>query len=571
MSVEMTKYKIGLTFSGNYREQYVEPFAKALLQHGFSQKDVFYDFWHDAEINGPTGGNSLRRIYHKECECVVVLLSPDYKEKNWPGKIEWPVIQELINEGKDEKICLLRVDNAVIGEFEGLFDYQSIAKSIDNLRPDDIAEFIAEKYNIIHVNNLCKESGNKLGMNETVLSHEFGKILYELYQDDGMMHCMYELYQKHASENVFSLSELHLLSIIQDEYVKLYRQFYSTRRVIDTKALDNLLGSKNVILMENNPYLHPWIASYLHFVRADRMYFVKDYDAAIKKYQEAYNKIKAGYADNEPSDNDEQICAYLLNSIGWSYFNRSKDDLDTAIQVYQQLFDEYPDVDTYFFSWRYRRNYGVCLENKLRYLDSIKQYKRALSDFANSEGVNKNIEYKVYLTSCSAMMKYWDETAGKVSGKWVQNTIEKFAKKEVYMTQDAMYDIEAWLELASKRNRNNIDMDNLSPDYYNQRTKLLTYKLMLDPIESHRIEYTSEIQKNLKILENVSPKAMGWHFIKRDANYVLFELATDKDDKEAYFDISWEENQSLDGKGDSNQFGEMLARKKEKYLLSDHI
>ena len=94
---------------------------------------------------------------------------------------------------------------------------------------------------------------------------------------------------------------------------------------------------------------------------------------------------------------------------------------------------------------------------------------------------------------------------------------------------------------------------------------------MLDPIESHRIEYTSEIQKNLKILENVSPKAMGWHFIKRDANYVLFELATDKDDKEAYFDISWEENQSLDGKGDSNQFGEMLARKKEKYLLSDHI
>lgn len=41
----------------------------------------------------------LRRIYSENCNCVVVLQSPDYKERHWTGNVEWRSIEELINMG----------------------------------------------------------------------------------------------------------------------------------------------------------------------------------------------------------------------------------------------------------------------------------------------------------------------------------------------------------------------------------------------------------------------------------------------------------------------------------------
>lgn len=146
MSYEDKRFKIGVTFSGKYREEYIEPICKALLNIGYKKNDIFYDFWHETWLNGPHGDDKLRKIYNQQCDCVVVLLSPDYKERNWTGHIEWSAVKELINTGKDEKICLLGIDKIDIDKIDGLYSNQAIIKFIDNMTPADIADFINGKY-----------------------------------------------------------------------------------------------------------------------------------------------------------------------------------------------------------------------------------------------------------------------------------------------------------------------------------------------------------------------------------------------------------------------------------------
>ena len=149
MKIQVPHFKIGITFSGKYRKQFVEPFCDELLKLGYNKDDIFYDSWHDVLINGVHGDSILRQIYFKNCDCVVVLLSPDYKEKNWTGHIEWSAVKELINTGNDDKICLLRVDSADIGSIDGLYKNQTIAKAIDDMSAPEIAAFIHKKYNML--------------------------------------------------------------------------------------------------------------------------------------------------------------------------------------------------------------------------------------------------------------------------------------------------------------------------------------------------------------------------------------------------------------------------------------
>lgn len=172
MNSSIKNFKIGITFSGKYRENYVEPLCNQLLNLGYTKDDIFYDAWHEELINGVHGDAMLQNIYFKYCQCVVVLLSPDYKDKNWTGHIEWSSVKELINTGRDRKICLLRVDSANIGKIDGLYQNQAIAKAIDDITAKDIAEFIDKKYKLIISNNLTPSYTNaELSSSNKRLSH----------------------------------------------------------------------------------------------------------------------------------------------------------------------------------------------------------------------------------------------------------------------------------------------------------------------------------------------------------------------------------------------------------------
>ncbi len=151
MGNDIPHFKIGITFSGKYRKKIVEPIVYALLDRQFSKDDIFYDFWHQVLINGVNGDNTIREIYRNRCDCVVVLLSPDYKERNWPGHIEWSAIKELINTGDEKKLCLLGIDTDAdkVDEIDGLYANQAIFQPIDNMSPAAIADFINQKYHMI--------------------------------------------------------------------------------------------------------------------------------------------------------------------------------------------------------------------------------------------------------------------------------------------------------------------------------------------------------------------------------------------------------------------------------------
>ena len=147
-------FKIGVTFSGAYRDTIVLPFCEELLNLGYTRDDIFYDEWHEAIISGVGSDTILQKIYTEHCECVVVLLSKDYQEKNWTGNIEWRAVRDLISTGDGIKICLLKTGQLDWNEINGLFQYQDIAKPIDGMTAKDVAEFINEKYKFI-----CGQTG----------------------------------------------------------------------------------------------------------------------------------------------------------------------------------------------------------------------------------------------------------------------------------------------------------------------------------------------------------------------------------------------------------------------------
>lgn len=146
MNYEDIRFKIGISFSGKYREHYVEPVCNALLRLGYQKNEIFYDFWHESYLNGLHGDDKLQQVFNKRCDCVVVLLSPDYREKNWTGHTEWPAIKEIIRTGEDEKLCLLGINKVEIDKIDGLYINQAIVKFIDSMRPEDVADFINTKY-----------------------------------------------------------------------------------------------------------------------------------------------------------------------------------------------------------------------------------------------------------------------------------------------------------------------------------------------------------------------------------------------------------------------------------------
>lgn len=142
------RYKIGVTFTGTHREKIVEPVCNALIDLGYKKKDIFYDNWHEVMINGVDAHIKLGEIYRKQCECVVVFLSKDYKDKNWTGNVEWRAIMELINTAQGNRICLLNVDGVDLNTIKGLSVNQDIATPIANKLIEEIAEIVDEFYNL---------------------------------------------------------------------------------------------------------------------------------------------------------------------------------------------------------------------------------------------------------------------------------------------------------------------------------------------------------------------------------------------------------------------------------------
>lgn len=160
------KFKIGVSFTGKYRD-IVEKICEALINnHNYQQEEIFYDEWHTAEIARISADEILQNIYKNQCECIVVFLSDDYKAKHWTNNIEWESIKKLITTCDKKRILLFKMDSLDINTIDGLNSERDIFINIDNYKRTDgtmaidrIARFIVKTYeNIVKEHNVSSSS-----------------------------------------------------------------------------------------------------------------------------------------------------------------------------------------------------------------------------------------------------------------------------------------------------------------------------------------------------------------------------------------------------------------------------
>lgn len=114
------RFQVALSFPGEHRT-YVEDVADALV-YELGAGTVFYDRFFEAELARPNLDLILQDIYHNNSDLVAVFLCQEYANKEWCG-LEWRAIRDLIKKRQDERIILLRFDNASIPGLFGVDGY----------------------------------------------------------------------------------------------------------------------------------------------------------------------------------------------------------------------------------------------------------------------------------------------------------------------------------------------------------------------------------------------------------------------------------------------------------------
>ena len=130
------EYQVALSFAGEKRE-YVERVAVHLRQNKVA---VFYDHDEKIEMWGKNLSEYLGRIYSEKSEFVVMFISREYVEKEWPSHERQHALCRKIKE-KREYILPVRFDDVTI---PGLPD-DVVYLNANDYTPESLADTIAKK------------------------------------------------------------------------------------------------------------------------------------------------------------------------------------------------------------------------------------------------------------------------------------------------------------------------------------------------------------------------------------------------------------------------------------------
>ncbi len=376
------------------------------------------------------------------------------------------------------------------------------------------------------------------------VGNEFLNKIGVLYNRDGMMRCFYDLFANYLITHRMSSATGKYLARVQDEYNTEYLQYNSHARGSKSYAngLINILISpeKTSVQNENDPL----IDVYLQFVHADCMYFQGRHLSAIDEYKkvlEAFKKLRSRSAE----DVMDQVDTYLRNSIGWSYHLGGKNK--QGMECCRELFSEKEFSDSYPFIWRYRRNYGVCLENEGKFSEAAELYQQAIDTLP--EDID---EYKIYVTYCSALMKYWDDACGKLQGNWQNQAVSVLKNGEGLLSAANIDKIKAYLSIAQEKG-------NMFSDVYVQRVKVLTYELLLSE-EDQIGQIKKAVLNELLILDTIASGQGGRRFVRRDFYLAMCLKEKRKDKKLEWFQKCIEANENVKNGRDYEDFKKMLSR-----------
>ena len=95
------RFRIAFSFAGEKRD-FVAKVA-AILANRFGEAAILYDKFHEAEFARRNLGIYLPELYHKQSDLVVVVVCPDYDEKEWTG-LEWTAVHDLLKKRQDGRM-----------------------------------------------------------------------------------------------------------------------------------------------------------------------------------------------------------------------------------------------------------------------------------------------------------------------------------------------------------------------------------------------------------------------------------------------------------------------------------
>lgn len=132
------RFRIAFSFAGEKRD-FVAKVADILAKQ-FGQDHILYDKYHEAEFAEWKLGLNLPDLYRDQSDMIVVVVCPDYSEKEWCG-LEWVAIHGLLMAGKDREIMLSRFGHA---KLQGLYENAGFVE-LDDKTPDQAATLILER------------------------------------------------------------------------------------------------------------------------------------------------------------------------------------------------------------------------------------------------------------------------------------------------------------------------------------------------------------------------------------------------------------------------------------------
>jgi CheY-like chemotaxis protein len=141
------KYEIGITFCGSDTREFVRKVANELVIE-FSKKKVFFDEFHQKELDGLCGNEVLEKIYTQQSKYIVLVMSKNYQKNYWTGNVEWPAIKDKLIPNRKDTIIPILYDKAKI---IGIDFKKDIAIKVNqsppkqNLTEIDVAKRIIDK------------------------------------------------------------------------------------------------------------------------------------------------------------------------------------------------------------------------------------------------------------------------------------------------------------------------------------------------------------------------------------------------------------------------------------------
>ena len=87
------RFRIAFSFAGEKRDFVAE--VAAILAGRFGEDKILYDKYHEAEFARRDLGIYLPDLYHDQSDLVVVVVCPNYDEREWTG-LEWVAIHDLL-------------------------------------------------------------------------------------------------------------------------------------------------------------------------------------------------------------------------------------------------------------------------------------------------------------------------------------------------------------------------------------------------------------------------------------------------------------------------------------------